>query len=507
ISSGPALRPTESIHRIFVDWRASGPRWVHILGAELQSTVISQLASFLLRFHQASQGYLGFERRQMIPDAVALGEILVETVAEVAAARGGGRGDSANKKKRKKKKKNAAAGGGGVNGDGVVSVLRLGPDGHLRQASVGGAAAAAAGEKEPDADGSGDAAASDAAGDAVGDAAPSDAVGDSAGDAAGDPAGGDAAGGDIAGGDATDDGAGDANGAGDGQAAAEAEGAEGEGVVEEDEGEEELGMGQVAVELVAVLDPLSVAAQRASTLLSLAQEVLGLPVTLLLLPSLDVSEVPLKNFYRLVLGPASGSVAAFDRLPTRDILTQRLDTPEPWNVQASAALQDLDNLRCDDSAGCGDNGTFTTSAEYTVKGLLLTGRCYDVTSSPPSPPQGLQLVLRPSPSTPSSHTTGGGGGGGGVTADTVVMENLGYFQLQASPGVWDLELADGRASEVYEIIDGGGRGGSGSGGVVNSAAHAAALEVQRRLERERAAEGASPAAESQAIVVRNFYSR
>ncbi|CAM9269568.1 unnamed protein product [Ectocarpus sp. 6 AP-2014] len=455
----------------------------------------------------------------MIPDAVALGEILVETVAEVAAARGGGRGDSTNKKKRKKRKKNAAGGGGAVSDDGVVSVLRLGPDGHLRRASVGGAAAAAAaaaaaGEQEQGADGPGDAAAGDAVGDAVGDAAPSDAVGDSAGDAAGDSAGGGAAGGgaaggDIAGGDATGDGAGDANGAGDGQAAAEAEGAEGEGVVEEDEGEEELGMGQVAVELVAVLDPLSVAAQRASTLLSLAQEVLGLPVTLLLLPSLDVSELPLKNFYRLVLGPASGSVAAFDRLPARDILTQRLDTPEPWNVQASAALQDLDNLRCDDSAGCGDNGTFTTSAEYTVKGLLLTGRCYDVTSSPPSPPQGLQLVLRPSPSTPSSQTTGGGGGGGGggVTADTVVMENLGYFQLQASPGVWDLELADGRASEVYEIIDGGGRDGSGSGGVVNSAAHAAALEVQRRLERERAAEGASPAAESQAIVVRNFYSR
>lgn len=46
-----------------------------------------------------------------------------------------------------------------------------------------------------------------------------------------------------------------------------------------------------------------------------------------------------------MLGPASGSVASFDRLPTRDILTQRLDTPEPWNVQALSALQDLDNLR------------------------------------------------------------------------------------------------------------------------------------------------------------------
>lgn len=59
----------------------------------------------------------------------------------------------------------------------------------------------------------------------------------------------------------------------------------------------------------------------------------------------QVSELPLKNFYRLVLGPASGSVASFESLPRRDTLTQRLDTPEPWNVQASAALQDLDNLR------------------------------------------------------------------------------------------------------------------------------------------------------------------
>lgn len=58
-----------------------------------------------------------------------------------------------------------------------------------------------------------------------------------------------------------------------------------------------------------------------------------------------VTELPLKNFYRLVLGPSSELVASFERLPTRDILTQRLDTPEPWNVQALAALQDVDNLR------------------------------------------------------------------------------------------------------------------------------------------------------------------
>ena len=33
--------------------------------------------------------------------------------------------------------------------------------------------------------------------------------------------------------------------------------------------------------------------------------------------------------------------------------------------------------------------------------------------------------------------------------DTIVMANLGYFQLKASPGLWNLQLAPGRSSELY----------------------------------------------------------
>ena len=35
--------------------------------------------------------------------------------------------------------------------------------------------------------------------------------------------------------------------------------------------------------------------------------------------------------------------------------------------------------------------------------------------------------------------------------DTIVMANLGYFQLKASPGAWSLRLRDGRSSEIYTI--------------------------------------------------------
>ena len=33
--------------------------------------------------------------------------------------------------------------------------------------------------------------------------------------------------------------------------------------------------------------------------------------------------------------------------------------------------------------------------------------------------------------------------------DTLVMENLGYWQMKVSPGIWHLMLAPGRSSELY----------------------------------------------------------
>lgn len=35
--------------------------------------------------------------------------------------------------------------------------------------------------------------------------------------------------------------------------------------------------------------------------------------------------------------------------------------------------------------------------------------------------------------------------------DTLVMANLGYFQLKAAPAVWTLTLAPGRSQQLYAI--------------------------------------------------------
>lgn len=46
--------------------------------------------------------------------------------------------------------------------------------------------------------------------------------------------------------------------------------------------------------------------------------------------------------------------------------------------------------------------------------------------------------------------------------DTLVMSNLGYFQLKAGPGLWQLRLAPGRSEELYTIASATGLSGSAS---------------------------------------------
>lgn len=53
------------------------------------------------------------------------------------------------------------------------------------------------------------------------------------------------------------------------------------------------------------------------------------------------------------------------------------------------------------------------------------------------PPRGLQFVLGTKPD-PSLY-------------DTITMANLGYLQLKANPGIWDLRLREGRSTSLYDI--------------------------------------------------------
>lgn len=75
-------------------------------------------------------------------------------------------------------------------------------------------------------------------------------------------------------------------------------------------------------------------------------------------------------------------------------------------------------------------------SEFELEYLLLEGHAWDATLG--TPPRGLQLVLgtRDRPE----------------TMDTIVMANLGYFQLKANPGAWIMRLRPGRSDDIYEIV-------------------------------------------------------
>jgi UDP-glucose:glycoprotein glucosyltransferase len=223
------------------------------------------------------------------------------------------------------------------------------------------------------------------------------------------------------------------------------------------------------VVLTVMVDPLSIAGQRAAAVVRLALDHLHLPVHLVLVPPFELSEFPLKNFYRFVANPSldhyvqasageggtdgaavvpTSLQAQFHRLPRSHIFTARLDVPESWNVQTASSPQDMDNLVCD-AKSCGDAPKSDLSTiTYSLKSLLVTGQCFEKQSEGRmSPPNGLQLTLDSKniffhENAPAQH------------ADTLVMQNLGYFQLQASnPGLFVLRLADGKARNLF-LMDG-----------------------------------------------------
>eukprot|EP00877_Chromochloris_zofingiensis_P009036 jgi/Chrzof1/4386/Cz14g11070.t1 len=111
-----------------------------------------------------------------------------------------------------------------------------------------------------------------------------------------------------------------------------------------------------------------------------------------------------------------------------------MDVPEPWLVEAVKALHDLDNLRL------ADVHERVTYAEFELEAIVLTGSCVEVTKDGKrgQPPRGLQLHL----GTPSHPHI----------VDTLVMSNLGYYQLKGSPGLWQLSVAPGKSRELFELV-------------------------------------------------------
>ncbi|KAK3016326.1 hypothetical protein RJ639_007306, partial [Escallonia herrerae] len=207
-----------------------------------------------------------------------------------------------------------------------------------------------------------------------------------------------------------------------------------------------------SIHIDAVIDPLSPSGQKLSSLLRILWKSIQPSMRLVLNPLSSLVDLPLKNYYRYVVPMMDdfsssdltvyGPKAFFANMPLTKTLTMNLDVPEPWLVQPVVAVHDLDNILLENLGE-----TRTLQAVYELEALVLTGHCAEKEHEPP---RGLQLILG-TKSTPH-------------LVDTLVMANLGYWQMKISPGVWYLQLAPGRSSELYVLKE----DGDGSQGMLST---------------------------------------
>ena len=202
--------------------------------------------------------------------------------------------------------------------------------------------------------------------------------------------------------------------------------------------------------VAAVLNPLTTQAQQVSTIIHVLSKALGehLAFEIVLLPELESGnegKLPLDKYYRYVLGGEStfdeegastvGTTALFKQLPTGPTLTLGMHTLNSWMIGPESARYDLDNIVLADLKKAS-----TLHAEWAMRHLLVQGSVLSHTNTTEGTydlegaASGLELMLGPSVEQPN-------------VADTVVMENVGYFQLKASPGIWHLHIA----SSNYEF--------------------------------------------------------
>lgn len=176
---------------------------------------------------------------------------------------------------------------------------------------------------------------------------------------------------------------------------------------------------------------INLASKEAIVMLTLCEwmKSLNASVTITFQSSFNDAKFPVYRYYKyLIKNSFEDSLV----LPVESKWTYslNLDIHSSWMIRPVKSSLDLDNLHSSDHQ----------IIHYKLKSLLIQGHCaqtyrgFDM-----EPPNGLQLVLKNSSA---------------IVADTIVMKNLGYFQFQARPGTYLINLANGRSEELFQISKG-----------------------------------------------------
>lgn len=196
------------------------------------------------------------------------------------------------------------------------------------------------------------------------------------------------------------------------------------------------------IHLVVALNPASETGQKLATILKTLSELEGVYLRVHLNPKDGLSELPIKRFYRYVLNSAptfdeSGKVealsATFSGIPSEALLTAGMDVPPAWLVASKTAIDDLDNLKLKEIKS--RRNVDKVEAIYELEHILVEGHSRELPGG--GAPRGVQVVLA---TEKDPHF-----------ADTIIMANLGYFQFKANPGVYSINLEEGRSSDIFNI--------------------------------------------------------
>lgn len=134
------------------------------------------------------------------------------------------------------------------------------------------------------------------------------------------------------------------------------------------------------------------------------------------------------------------SQAVFDGLPVDPIYTLGMDVPPAWFVRPREAMYDLDNIQL--GALSPEDHIQGMQAIFDLDFLVVEGHARDPRSN--GPPRGVQLQL-----TNGNDTS---------VDDTQIVATLGYFQFKTKPGVFQLEIREGRGRDIYRLESVGNEG-------------------------------------------------
>ena len=195
-------------------------------------------------------------------------------------------------------------------------------------------------------------------------------------------------------------------------------------------------------EIAVVIDPATEIAQKWSAIIATLAKLDTVHIRIYF-KAVPLVELPISRFYHFAWSHKPTfdsdeikSELLFERIPRDVLFSFAADVPSSWVVLAIESKTDLDNIRLADVST-------DVQATLELRNLLIEGHARDMPSG--APPRGLQVEL-------SSIY------GNTERVGTIVMQNLGYFQLKASPGVFGFSIREGRGREIFKLESIGAEG-------------------------------------------------